>query len=244
MTSSLTGLVWPWANISCTFCFRRENWRAQHGTAFEKIYSVISAAVFISVRDSNRLRLKNSFWWQVRQLVAHNYDKVVERTMEVNFLGLRRRSPRRFLRRPVGLSRTRCLKERLGACIIVLCPFSFHKRNNRFTKMSAQPSHTNWSWISIGWLHKGVVLGAYPHLLSSNGLWKEAMTWKALIILKLIGAGDWEGEICVSESCHSLTGWPPESHMSIKKGIRRLQKSKIWLTRKEMVVSVENLSIL
>ena len=76
--------------------------------------------------------------------------------MEVNFLGLRRRSPRRFWRQPASLSRTRCLKERLGACIIGLCPFSFHKRNNRSMKMSTQPSHTNWSWITIGWLHKGV----------------------------------------------------------------------------------------
>ena len=48
--------------------------------------------------------------------------------MEVNFFGLRRRSPRRFFRRPVGLLRTRCLKERLGACIIVPVFFSQEKQ--------------------------------------------------------------------------------------------------------------------
>jgi len=168
--------------------------------------------------------------------------------MEVNFLGLRRRSPRRFWRQPVSLSRTRCLKHCLGACIIVLCPFSFHKRNNRSTKMSAHSSHTNWSWISIGWLHKGVSCsGSLPTSLEferplERGYDMDSFDNHENLTQELLWIS-WMEDVSTSLVVLSLGDF--RKAMSIKKGIRRLQKSKIrFVIRKEKDVSVEILSIL
>ena len=90
----------------------------------------------------NRLGLKDSFWWVVGRRVAHYYDKVVGRNMEIKFLRLLRRSPRRSWRQSASLSRKRLLKQCLGPCIIVLVRFLF-RRETTCSKMSAQPPQTD-----------------------------------------------------------------------------------------------------
>ena len=86
-----------------------------------------------------------------------------------------------------------------------------------------------------------VVPLVYPDLLNLNGHRKEAMTWKALIIMKIRfksgiecrekqlilakGVGDWEGERCVYVKVLSLSYWvTSEKPLNIMKSVRALRK--------------------